>query len=88
MKTVTSFFVYAGLIVLITSLFFLVPLDWSLYIPIILLIGFIIFSKRKKTKKEAANLRCKECNALLGGKFLENDARQICPFCGTEDAID
>ena len=97
-KTVTSFFVYAGLaiglVVLIPAVFLLVPFDWPMYVPIVLLLMIPILIKRKKTKEggEKSNaitnkLRCKECNALLGEKFLEKDARRKCPYCGAEDAI-
>lgn len=55
MKTVTSFFVYAnlaiGLVVSISAIFLLVPLDWLMYFPIILLLGFIILAKKRRPKK-------------------------------------
>jgi hypothetical protein len=83
-----------GLVVLIPVVFFFVPLDWYMYFPIVLLIVIPIWTKRKKTKKEAEKSnaisnksRCKECNSLLGEISLEKDARRKCPYCGAEDAI-
>jgi hypothetical protein len=47
---------------------------------------------KNKGGRETSNampnkFRCKECNALIVEKSLKWDNRQVCPYCGAEDAM-
>ncbi len=42
---------------------------------------------RETSNAMANKFRCKECGSLIVEKSLKWDKRQVCPYCGAEDAI-